>query len=194
MTLQNSKPSSLTETTSKTHLGFSSTADQLISLLDFKYSHPKRLLFYLLCFQNEAAFFTISPTSAEEKFPSITFLCVLALCWTHYWLLERALFQPQRLYSSSRPPLCPPQRSISENEIILTLLDYIFLCFGVEFEVSLLPIREAYLLLTAKLLPNYSNYCCWWNGGAMRGLVIWPVILNESPQKEGQLCCAMLYL
>lgn len=56
------------------------------------------------------------------------------------------------------------------------------------------PIREAYLLLTAKLLPNYSNYCCWWNGGAMRGLVIWPVILNESPQKEGQLCCAMLCL
>lgn len=69
-----------------------------------------------------------------------------------------------------------------------------FLCFGVEFEVSLLLVREAYLLLTAKLLPNYSNYCHWWNGGAMCGLVIWPVIPNESPQKEGQLCCAMLCL
>lgn len=68
-----------------------------------------------------------------------------------------------------------------------------FLFFGVECEASLLSIREA-PLLTAKLLPNYSNYCCWWNGGAMRGLVIWPVILNESPQKERQLCYAMLCL
>lgn len=49
------------KTTSKTHLGYSSTADQLISLLDFQYSHPKRSLFYLSCFWNEAAFFTISP-------------------------------------------------------------------------------------------------------------------------------------
>lgn len=59
-----------------------------------------------------------------------------------------------------------------------------FLCFGVEFEVSLLPIREAYLLLTAKLLPNYSNYCWWWNGGEMRGLVIWPVILNHHKRRD----------
>lgn len=68
-----------------------------------------------------------------------------------------------------------------------------FLFFGVKCEASLLSIREA-PLLTAKLLPNYSNYCCWWNGGAMRGLVIWPVILNESPQKERQLCHAVLIM
>lgn len=173
VTLLNSQPSSLTERTSKKHLGFSSTADQLISLLDFPYSHPKRPLLYILCFQNKAAFL---------PFPGITFLCILTMFWTHYWFLKRALFQPLRQHSSSRLLLCPPQRSSSENTIILRLLDCVFYVLDLSLK-SFLPIRKAYLLLTVKLLPNYSNYCCWWNDGAMCGLVIWPVILDESQQK-----------
>lgn len=120
-------------------------------------------------------------------------LCILALCWTHYWFLERAFSKLQRLHSSRRLLLCPPQEHFWEWHYSHAFGLY-FLCFRVEFEVSLLPVRETYLLPTAKLLPNYSNYCCWWNGSAMRGLVIWPVIPNESPQKEWQLCYATLCL
>lgn len=123
----------------KRHLGFSSTSDQLISLLDFQYSHPKRPLLSFM-FPEWGCFFHHFPTSTKENFPSLTFFCILALCWTHYWFLKRAHFQPQRLYSSSQLLLCPPQRSISENKIILTLLDN-------TFYVSELGLKSASFLL-----------------------------------------------
>lgn len=89
-------------------------------------------------FPERGCFFHHFPTSTEVSNRHL--LCILALCWAHYWFLKRSLFQPQRLYRSSQLFLCPPQRSISENEIILTLLDY-------TFYFSVLSVKPASFLL-----------------------------------------------
>lgn len=189
MTLWNNEPSPLTIKTTQRCLGIphtNSKADQLILIIASPVQSFHKPLFFLpsFVFKDKSpllSFPHISRIEACQCHPGIVYV-VLAPCWAHYWFLEVARLHLGCWYRSL---LCPTQTSISVLRLILRHLDYIFIFrSGAWSQPPSLLGRVTFLLLAAEPLPNYSDYC-WWNGCATWWLVIWPIILNEAPQREG---------
>lgn len=68
----------------------------------------------------------ISWIESSQCHPSIVYV-VLATCWAHYWFPEVACLLLGDWAPAPKPFVFPPQRSISELQIILRHLDYIFI-------------------------------------------------------------------
>lgn len=146
---------------------------------------PPFILLFSFVFKDNSSFLSfphISRIEACQCHPDIVYV-VLTPCWAHYWFLEVARLHLGCWMLAPKPFVFPSSRHFSASAYAKAFRLYIYFQEW-NLKSPSLPIREGNLLLAAEPLPNYSDYC-WWNGCATWWLVIWPIIPNEAPQREG---------